>query len=134
MAGIVVRDALVDLLEDSKTDRNTWNLHLYINNHTPTDGDDVTDYTEATFGGYASIPLASWGAAFLNAANIAESDEILRTFTCTGAPLTNTVYGYYVTDSGGNLVGAELNPAGGTPITAAGQVYPVWPRVTLENA
>lgn len=134
MAGVVQSAGLLKLLEDTKADRNGYQLCLFVNDYVPTQATVIGDLTEASFGGYARITTDSWGTAFINAATIAESDEVLRTFTVTGAPLTQTVYGYFLLDAAGVLIAAERNPAGGTPMTPAGTVYPVWPRITLENA
>lgn len=134
MAGVVCRQGLVDILDDQKGERNNWTLHLFQNDVTPTDTFSNASVTEATFSGYASVPLNSWGDAFVNAANIGESDETLRTFTHNGGGVGNTIYGYFIRDGAGDYVAGERNPAGGTVINAAAQVYPVWPRITLQNA
>lgn len=134
MPGVFVRPGLVDMLEETRALLLTCELCLYKNDYTPTDATVIADLTEADFTGYARIDLDGWTAAFLNAANIAEMRETLRTFTATGGATANTIYGYFILDAGGNLMAVQRNPAGGQVINGAGQVYPVWPRVTLQNA
>lgn len=107
-------------------------LRLYKNNVTPpVDGDVVGNYTEADFGGYASqvlsvFPASSWVSPR------ATTTAAAQVFTATGAS-ANTIYGYYVTDSGGLLVYAERNAAGGVVIGSAGQTYTVTPVMTLRD-
>lgn len=133
MALVVVRPALVEFLEQRRTYLNTLTLRLFANNITPADTDVVGDYTEATFTGYAAIATVSWGAAYLNANNIAQIDEIVRTFTQTGTTVVNNIYGYYLTAPGGALVFAERNPAGPIAMAATGATYSVQCRMTERN-
>lgn len=134
MAGPVTQPALVTLLDDLQSERDTWVMGLYTNNYTPLETSVIGDFTEATFGGYSRVAVDAWGAAFWSSGGWAESDAALATFTATGAGLPVTVYGYFLLDAGGNVVGAERNPAGGVTLSTAGQVFPVWPRFTLANA
>lgn len=108
-------------------------LKLFKNDYTPVDTSTLANFTEADFDGYAPITLNAWGNAFINGSNIAEIDEVVRTFTCTGNTTPNTIYGYYLEDVANQYLFAERNPAGGIAINTAGQVYVVWPRVTLRN-
>lgn len=100
-------------------------LCLYTVNHTPADTDTTSTYMaiEATFGGYARIVLDTWTDPFLNAAKKAEINELVRTFTATGAGLPVTVYGIFVLTSGLNLLHAEADPNGGKVLSAAGHYY-----------
>lgn len=133
MPGAFNRDALVAILNDSDPFRETWSLGLYKNNVTPDDETVFADLVEADFDGYSRIDLDNWGAAFENAAGIAESDEQLRVFSCTGSTTANDIYGYFLMAPGSTYLGAQRNPAGPTTIDTAGQTYPVQPVVTLEN-
>ncbi len=112
---------------------NTYTARLYKNDRVPTDTDTVANYTEADFTGYASIATNNWGNAFLNGDNIAEIDEVNKTFTQTGVIVTCLVYGYYITDGGGNLCWAERNPNGAFNMNQTGLVYIVLPKYTLRN-
>jgi len=109
-------------------------LRLYSNNHTPADGDDVTDYTEATFPGYAGIPMTTWSAAALNASNKAEVAEAAQIFTAGVIITPEDIYGIFVTDdSSGDLIYAEENPAGPVTMSAFGQTFSYLPRFTLDS-
>jgi hypothetical protein len=83
-------------------------LKLFKNNHTPVDTDTEADYTEATFVGYAAIPLdhTLW---VTTPGNPASSDYPTVTFTSTGGGQNETIYGYYVVQRlSGKLLWAEL--------------------------
>lgn len=123
---VLVLQALVSYL-------NTLTLHLYQNDVTPTDAWTIASVVEATFPGYAAVVPGTFGAAFTNSANQAESDAALVTFTSTGASPANTIFGYYLTNPAGALVYAERNPLGGQLIDAAGQSYPVLLKFTFET-
>jgi len=75
--------------------------HLYRNNHTPGLSDTLADYLEANYSGYASIfvPAANWILG-----NVAGHVGLLQAapinFPNT-SPTPATVYGYFVTDTGG---------------------------------
>lgn len=125
MAGKIVNGIKTTLLNQQRTWWNGLTLRLYQNNRTPAETDVASDYTEATFPGYAAQALNDFGTPFLNGANKAQMQSGLHTFTSTGSSPSNTIYGYYVTDSGGNLVGAELRAAGPVTINASGQQYNV---------
>lgn len=134
MAEAICRTGLVSLCQQWKAFLNTCTLRLFQNNHVPDPTDTVASYTEATFTGYAAIATVNWGNAFLNGANIAEIDEINRTFTQTASTVSNTIFGYYITDGPGNLIFAESNPLGGFAMNAAGLIYIVQARMVLDNA
>ena len=129
MAIVVNNVAKVTLMQIFVSTFNTYVLRLFVNNHTATETDTVTNFTEATFPGYAAKNLTSWGSAFLNSNTQGETDETVRVFTQTSVPGSpQTVYGYYITDGSGNLIWAENNPAGGQLLNAAPQTYTVLPR------
>jgi hypothetical protein len=127
--------AEVDLLQELIDEEfNGSTLRLFTSNHTPVQGDTLATYTaiEAAFGGYAAITLNSWGAAFTNAAHTAESDEVVRVFTATGAGLPVTIYGCFIKLNDGTLGYADLFQ---TPVTlaAAGQTVAYQAVITLET-
>jgi hypothetical protein len=89
-----------------KTAQGDLKLHLFTNNYTPGKGDTTSSVTEASDGSYSAATLtgASWSIATVSHTTTATYPAV--TFTFAGA---QTVYGYYLTDSGGTtLVGAEL--------------------------
>lgn len=84
---------------------SSMKLRLFSNNHTVTDATILSDLTECSFTGYAA-QSPSWTTP-ANVANVAQTQSGTRTFTYSGGS-TTTVYGYYLTDSGGTvLLGAE---------------------------
>jgi hypothetical protein len=132
MAGKVPYGAAVTMLSALKSGSLMGaQLALYAASHTPTGADTAATYNaiEASFGGYARITLSSWGTPFNNTSNIAEVDEILRTFTATGSGLPQTIYGVYCLDSGGNLLFADPAPAPQI-LAAAGDSYTYLPIFT----
>jgi 6-phosphogluconate dehydrogenase (decarboxylating) len=108
-------------------------IKLFINNHTPDQFDLVAGYTEATFPGYAAQGVlgADWGAAFMNAYNNWEFDNVIKIFTSTGAS-ADTVYGYWIETGAGAFVLAELFPAP-IPVPVAGVVIGVTPTYAFGN-
>lgn len=109
-------------------------LRLYSNNHVPANTDDVTDYTEATFPGYAAIPILSWPAASLDGSNKASTELAMQVWTAGVIITPQDIYGVFVTwDGDGSLVYAELDAAGPVSIASTGQSYGYLPRVTFKS-
>lgn len=108
-------------------------LCLFQNDHTPTEGDDNSDYVEADFDGYLAVGVDSWTPPYLNGANKAETDEINRTFTQTGTGVTNDIYGYYVKNSAGDIIWAERDPSAPVAMDAIGKTYTVFLRFTVNS-
>lgn len=108
---------------------DTLTLRLFINNITPSVTDTVGMYTEATFPGYTSIAAGSWSALGLDGNNNYQWAELAQVWTSTG-PSGDTVYGYYLTNSSGDLVMAEAAP---TPfaMSLSGLSYSVTPNFYL---
>jgi hypothetical protein len=114
--------------------RNCW-LHLYRYDREPLETDTVEDYEamEAFYSGYAPVPLTDWKPAFLNQELQGEKAHEYVLFTYGQPGVNCEVYGYYITDYFGYLVGAERDPRGPTMMDHPGQVYDVKPRLTLRN-
>lgn len=131
---LVPNDSEIRLLDYLGTVFNAdpTQIHLFQNNHTPADGDTVADYTECTFSGYLVKTLLAWSAA-ATVSGRAEITEALQTWGHTGGATGNNVYGYYITDFAGNLLWAELDPAGPVLMDSSGQTYSVLPRFTLRS-
>jgi len=74
-------------------------LGLFIASITPTQDTVLGDLTVATFGGYALVPLTSWGIVrrdeFGNYSILANSVP----FYVTGTPFTDVVYGAFLVDN-----------------------------------
>ena len=123
MSGKVEYGASVTTLEKIRTQLlQGGSLHAFVSNHAYNAADVAATYNaiEATFGGYAAITCNSWGAAFLNALNIAETDEIVRSWTTTGSGLPQSVYGIYYLDAAGNLLFSELFSTGPVVLSFVG--------------
>jgi|SRR5579859_1115366 len=80
-------------------------VHLFQNNHIPSPNDDITSYVEATFDGYAVAPAdIQWGAVGVDNNGAPQVFGDLKVFTMSGSTTPNTIYGYYVTDEGGDML------------------------------
>lgn len=91
-------------LDDIKTQSaDSWSLHLFVDDIAENTVNSEADLTEADFDGYAADSNLSWSAPATNGANEAEMTDDGKQFTCTGNMTPNTVYGYYLKDSGGKL-------------------------------
>lgn len=102
-------------------------LHLYKNNYTPTATSTTGDFTECDFAGYAEVEMlrGTFSSAFLNAGLVAEIAYPTQTFNFGE---DQTVFGYYLTDSSGNLVAADKLPQ--PRVQVLGDVYFLQPRFT----
>lgn len=98
------RIAVVDAIVAAQLDGGS--LRLYQNDITPSVDSILTDFTVATFTGYANKTIATWGATYVDVNDKATTVAPLQTFAATAATVGNTVYGCYYLDSGGALVWA----------------------------
>src|SRR6185295_5809225 len=79
-------------------------LRLFQNNFTPSKSSTVASFTEATFSGY-SAQSVTWGAGSVSA-NISTALATALTFTRGIGATSNTIYGWYLTDTGNAKVWA----------------------------
>lgn len=87
-------------------DSDTWRLHLYQNNFTPTTTSVLGDFVESTFPGYAAQNLTWTPGAISGNNKPIPSGSIANTTTFINLEF---VFGYYITDSTDTvLYGAEL--------------------------
>lgn len=137
MAGVIPDGAELIFLGDIRQSLLIGaKIRLYQNDHTPGNSDELSDYVECDFPGYAEITLNGWGQPYTNPSNQAQTDETIQTWTSTGTPSggSQNIYGYYVfDDTGSNLLYAERNPSGPATITAAGQTYSVTPSFSFST-
>ena len=91
-------------------------LKLYINNHAPFDVDTASTYTEASGGGYSAKILSSGFWTISTVGGIPQALYTEQSWSFTGA-LTGaaTVYGAYIIDADGVLVGAQALASPYTP-------------------
>lgn len=93
---------LLDMLTNA-VGMSSVRLRLFKNNLTPAQGTVYSDFTEATFSGYASATPA-FGAAATVSHKGTITDAASRSFTHNGGATSNTIYGYYVVDTGTSKV------------------------------
>ena|SRR5882672_3348333 len=68
-----------------------------------------TDFTEATFDGYAALPVAAFDAAYLTADGSAETiPTTIAHFAPTGTTTPNVIAGYWLVGSNGDYLGGEV--------------------------
>jgi hypothetical protein len=111
---------------------STLTIKLFKSNTTPAAGDTAGTYTEADFPGYASQTITTWGAATI-ASSVATSTAEQKTFTRSSTGTVQNIYGYFVLDSGGNLLWAERDPSAPIALTNSGDAYLVTPKFTEES-
>lgn len=128
MADIVVAGGRVLEAAALQSFLDTLTLHLFVNNYTPVVGTVLADLTEASFPGYSSVAVGSWGTAFLNGSNQGEIDEITRNFTLSSTGGPYPIYGYYLTAPGPVLYAAGRNPGAPQYLANAGDAYQVLPK------
>lgn len=109
---ILTKELKLSFLEDlTKTGGTleTAKIHLFSNDIVPTDKTKLTDLTEAVYTGYAAQAVGKWGKPFLGEDNQPRVACPSLQFQPTGDVATETVRGYYITDTAGTtLYGAAL--------------------------
>jgi len=118
-----LRALLTDITQDSGGVAGILNdakAHLFINAIVPTASSIVSNFSEATFTSYAAQTIVWNTPPYINANGQAEMTGGTLVFVAGSAPTTQTVYGAFVTDSGGtNLLWAERFTIP-VPVTVAG--------------
>lgn len=90
---------------------------LYQNDFTPVGTMVIGDFTVATFDGFAA-KAAAWNPSLVNVNGFAVTYADSMLWVPTGTTTPNTIFGYYVTDTGGtNLLYARRFD---TPIALTG--------------
>jgi hypothetical protein len=85
----------------------TPHLHLFTNNNTCTRDTVLGDLTEAAWTGYAAVALTTWPSAAEQGDGIHAQSTNGNAPTFLNSTAGNvTFYGGYITDNGGDLVGA----------------------------
>lgn len=95
----------------------------------------LADLIEADFTGYARSSAIVWGTAYVNPNQQAQVTGGSKQFNCSGATVTNTIYGWaIIIDSTVDiLVAAELLPQPVT-MTGVGNAVVITPYYTLPNS
>ena len=101
--------AILEALVDTGALLDDVLVRLFTNNIEPTPASVLADFTQATFTGYAASAAVSWDAVFTDLLGNAVVRGDTETFVATGTPTPETIYGYYLTKSGGGgaLVGSQ---------------------------
>ncbi len=140
MAGIVPQVAQELILNQilDKTPIVTFPLtvKLYSNDVTPAQDDVAGDYTEVTGGGYADVDIADGTDFTVTAGNPSQAEfadfiEFAFTGTTGGSGI---VYGYFIVDANGVLIGAQRGSAPSGITIENGSLVKVLPIITLGNA
>lgn len=79
-------------------------VHLFTNNHTPSQADTIADYTELVGTGYVEQAVNPWGSEVLGGDNFYTTTGPLLTFTNSGGTPWLPIYGWYLTDSSGAIL------------------------------
>lgn len=118
----------------NNTKANTLYIKLYTNNKTPGEGDIGSDYTEASFSGYANLALTPGSWTITSVSGYANATYAVQTFTSDSAQASQSVYGYYITSNVGSqqLVWAERFTDGPYTITNNGDSIKITPFISLE--
>ncbi len=134
MAGIVADDGVKDWLTDltAGSHFSAMKCRLFQNNHTPSTSDALSNYTESSFAGYSAVSLSGWSAVTVSA-HVASTTAAVATFTLTSG--SQSVYGAYLTDSGGtHLYAAQIDPNAPVNLNTTITTYQVTVTVTLQSA
>lgn len=104
-------------------------LHLFGNNVTPTNTTVIGDLTQCTSAGYAPITLVSANWTTTQSAGVTTAVYSEQTFAFgTNA----TAYGYYVTDTSGNLLWLEMFNGAPFNLPDGGGNISVTTKITLN--
>jgi hypothetical protein len=85
------------ILDDAK-------VHLYKTAVIPTVESVLGDFTEADYTGYAAQTVASWGNPFQDIDGKVKMVGPTQQYQPTATTVTNTIYGYYVTNAGSTVL------------------------------
>jgi hypothetical protein len=91
-----------------------YTLMLFSNNVTVSNTDTLGTYTEASFTGYARVPIArsTFGTPTVSGSVATMLSSVVPTFTCTGGG-GQTVYGWVLLGvTSGDIVAGQNFPAG----------------------
>lgn len=98
---------------------------------TQIDALDETDFTEATFTGYAAITLTG-GSWSTSGSDPSRATYAQQTFTCSGGS-SQQVYGYYLTDDTDSDSLAAFEQFDGPVTISSGDTLLITPRINLED-
>ncbi len=123
---------MLELVLNKSSGENLY-LILFGNNVSPSENDNVANYTEISSGGYANKSLtgANWSVAN---GNNCVATYTAQTFSFTGATSPNTVYGYALKQvTSMRLMWTERFSDGPYAINNNGDSITITPRIELNN-
>lgn len=121
--------SILDLNARRTSFLNTTVIHLFKNDYIPTLNTILADLVEADFSNYTSLNLSWPNAVFLNGINQAQTNaDPVSWVQQDPLGIFNTVFGYYVTRSGGLLWAERF--AAPVPILIAGSGLTVTATLT----
>lgn len=105
-------------------------IHLYANDHTPSDSTVIGDLTEvATATGYAPVTLLSTNWTTTQSSGVTTAIYSEQTFTFTTAA---TSYGYYITNESNQLLWLEKFGTGTFAIPEGGGSISIEAKLVLS--
>jgi len=120
-------EAILKALTGVSTSTETLKLKLYTNNFTPTSLSVLTDFTEATGGGYAEKSLSA--SAWTMTGNAISTTPQLFTFTGS----VGSVYGYYLVGAtSGKLIASEKFTSGPFNVASNGDSITVTATISVS--
>lgn len=134
MAGTFQRQQLPTILNTVISYAQHWALCLYVNDYVPSDYPIPPGFLEASFQGYSRILLSSWAPYPGSTQGVAYISSGERKFTVTQAPFDQVVYGYFLVDNVGLLVGGERLAGDGFAMDSTGATLTLNVLVSLTNA
>lgn len=131
MALVVTNSAEILMLQYllNKSSPTDQILHLFKNDVTPGEATVIGGLTESNEAGYAAISLTGSSWSVTQDSGVTTGEYAEQTFTFTEAA---TIYGYYVTDTSGNLLWAERFTGTAFQLPSGGGQIAVTPTITLD--
>lgn len=112
---------------------NGTTLHLYANNIVPSPQTPLSAMIEPTFTGYAPVAAIAFGTPFNapggGAGVVAPSVDI----ACSGGTPTDTIYGWYLTDSGDTTLKLIVPLGAPVPIANVGDSVLIQPEIDFSG-
>lgn len=108
-------------------------IRLFKSNTTPTSTMTLTDYTEATFTGYAAVAATSASWTITPGAPTSAAQTAASTFTCSAAT-SESIYGYYISqENSSTLMWSERFSDGPYVLTNNGDKIILTAQLTVST-
>lgn len=125
--------AILDTLCDTGGEFDACKLHLYAVNVVVNPNTPLSALIEPTFTGYAAVAAIAFDGAINGPNGSAIALAPSEVFACTGGIPTNTIYGWFLTDSGSTIL--KLAVPLGTPVQIAqpGDGVDIQPEIVFSG-